>query len=93
MQQSGVNAKIEVPVFFFMCSHQPQVRNKELKRQQNVDWEDSKMVARGRKQKACLLKKILERHWRYTLQEQPLRRGKTLTPPHLQPAHSISTSH
>jgi hypothetical protein len=55
-------------------------------------WGDSKMAARGRKQKACLLNKILERYWRYTLQEKPPRRGKILTPPHLHPVHSISTS-
>jgi hypothetical protein len=35
---------------------------------------------------------ILERHWRHTLQAKPLRRGKTLTPPKLQPVQSISTS-
>jgi hypothetical protein len=34
--------------------------------------------------------KILERRWRYTLQEKPPRRGKTLTPPLPQPVHSIS---
>jgi hypothetical protein len=34
----------------------------------------------------------LERGWRHTLQAKPPRRGKILTPPHLQPAQSISTS-
>jgi hypothetical protein len=34
--------------------------------------------------------KHLERSWRYTWQERP-RRGKTLTPPHPQPVHSIPT--
>jgi hypothetical protein len=33
---------------------------------------------------------ILEKCWRHTLQARPPRRGKTLTPPHLQPAQSIS---
>jgi rRNA maturation protein Nop10 len=51
------------------------------------------MAATGRKQKACLLKYNLgEMLEIYTLQEKPPRRGKTLTPPHLQPAQSISTS-
>jgi hypothetical protein len=35
---------------------------------------------------------ILERHRRHTLQAKSPRRGKTLTPPHLQPAQRISTS-
>jgi hypothetical protein len=29
---------------------------------------------------------ILERRWRHTLQAKPPRRGKTLIPPHFQPA-------
>jgi hypothetical protein len=29
--------------------------------------------------------------WRYTLQEKPPRRGKTLTPPYPQTEHNIST--
>jgi hypothetical protein len=35
---------------------------------------------------------ILERHWKHTLQAKSPRRGKTLTPPHLQPARRLSTS-
>jgi hypothetical protein len=35
---------------------------------------------------------ILERHWRHILQAQSLRKGITLTPPHLQPAQRIPTS-
>jgi hypothetical protein len=45
------------------------------------------MAARGRKQKA-----YLERCWRHTLQAKPLRRGKTLTPPHLQPVQSLQAT-
>jgi hypothetical protein len=52
-----------------------------------------KMAARGRKQKACLLKKNLGEMLEIHLTGKPPRRGKTLTPPHLQPEHSISTSH
>jgi hypothetical protein len=53
---------------------------------------DYKMAARGRKQKRASYSEILERHWTHTLQAKPLRRGKTLTPPHIQPAQRISTS-
>jgi hypothetical protein len=47
----------------------------------------------GGSRKHASYSEILERHWRHTLQAKPPRRGKTLTPPHLQPVQSISTSH
>jgi hypothetical protein len=46
----------------------------------------------GGNRKHASYSEILERHWRHTLQAKPLKRGKTLTPPHLQPVQSISTS-
>jgi hypothetical protein len=46
----------------------------------------------GGSRKHASYNEILERHWRHTLQAKTLRRGKTLTLPHLQPAQSISTS-
>jgi hypothetical protein len=46
----------------------------------------------GGSRKHASYSEILERHWRNTLQAKPLRRGKTLTPPHLQLAQRISTS-
>jgi hypothetical protein len=46
----------------------------------------------GGSRKRASYSEILERCWRHTLQAKPPRRGKTLTPPHLQPAQSISTS-
>jgi hypothetical protein len=55
-------------------------------------YQDSKMAARGRKQKASPLKYNLGEMLEIYLTGKPPRRGKTLTPPHLQPAHSISTS-
>jgi hypothetical protein len=51
------------------------------------------MVTRGRKQKACFLMYNLGETLENTLQEKPPRRGKTPTPPHPQPTHSISTPH
>jgi hypothetical protein len=36
----------------------------------------------GGSRKRASQSKILHRHWRYTLQEKPPRRGKTVTPPH-----------
>jgi hypothetical protein len=38
-------------------------------------------------------RKILERHWRYTLQEKPPRRCKTPHPSTPLATHSIPTSH
>jgi hypothetical protein len=46
----------------------------------------------GGSRKCASNSELLERHWRHTLQAKPLRRGKTLTPPHLQLAQRISTS-
>jgi hypothetical protein len=46
----------------------------------------------GGRRKHASYCEILERHWRHTLQAKPPRRHKTLTPPHLQPAQSISNS-
>jgi hypothetical protein len=53
---------------------------------------NSKMAARGRKQKYVSCSEILERRWRHNLQAKPPRRDKTLTPPQLQQAQRISTS-
>jgi hypothetical protein len=44
----------------------------------------------GGSRKRASYSEILERPWRHTLQAKPPRRGKTLTPPHLQPAQRIS---
>jgi hypothetical protein len=46
----------------------------------------------GGSRKRASYSEILERRWSHTLQAKPLRRGKTLTPTHLQPAERISTS-
>jgi hypothetical protein len=46
----------------------------------------------GGSRKQASYSKILERCWRHTLQAKSLRRGKILTPPHLQPVQRISTS-
>jgi hypothetical protein len=46
----------------------------------------------GGSRKRASYSDILERHWRHTLQAKSPRRGKTLTPPHLQLAQRISTS-
>jgi hypothetical protein len=46
----------------------------------------------GGSRKHASYSEILEKRWRHTLQARPPRRGKTLTPPHLQPAQRISTS-
>jgi hypothetical protein len=46
----------------------------------------------GGSRKHASYSEILERCWRHILQAKPLRRGKTLTPPHLQPVQRISTS-
>jgi hypothetical protein len=46
----------------------------------------------GGSRKCASYSEILERRWRHTVQAKTLRRGKTLTPPHLQPAQRISTS-
>jgi hypothetical protein len=46
----------------------------------------------GGSRKHASYSEILERCWRHTLQAKPTRRGKTLTPSHLQPVQSISTS-
>jgi hypothetical protein len=55
--------------------------------------EISRWQLEGGSRKRASYSEILERRWRHTLQAKPLRRGKTLTPPHLQLAQSISTSH
>jgi hypothetical protein len=47
----------------------------------------------GGSRKCASYSEILEKRWRHTLQARPLRRGKTLTPPYLQPVQRISTSH
>jgi hypothetical protein len=47
----------------------------------------------GGSRKRAIYSEILEKCWRHTLQAKPLRKGKTLTPSHLQQAQSISTSH
>jgi hypothetical protein len=47
----------------------------------------------GGSRKHASYSEILERRWRHTLQAKPPRTGKTLIPPHLQPAQRISTSH
>jgi hypothetical protein len=52
----------------------------------------TRWLLEGRSRKCASYSEILERHWSHTLQAKPLRRGKTLTPPHLQLAQSISTS-
>jgi hypothetical protein len=46
----------------------------------------------GGSRKCASYSEILEKLWRHTLQARPPRRGKTLTPPCLQLAQSISTS-
>jgi hypothetical protein len=46
----------------------------------------------GRSRKHASYSEIVEKRWRHTLQAKPLRRGKTLTPPHLQLVQRISTS-
>jgi hypothetical protein len=46
----------------------------------------------GGSRKRASYSEILERRWRHTLQAKPLRRGKTLTPPHIHPLQRISTS-
>jgi hypothetical protein len=46
----------------------------------------------GGSRKCASDKEILEKRWRHTLQARTTRRGKTLTPPHLQSVQSISTS-
>jgi hypothetical protein len=46
----------------------------------------------GGSRKHASYSEILERSWRHTLQAKPLRRDKTLTPPHLQLGKRISTS-
>jgi hypothetical protein len=46
----------------------------------------------GGSRKRASYSEILERRWRHTLQARLRRRGKTLTPPHLQPVQSIPTS-
>jgi hypothetical protein len=46
----------------------------------------------GGSRKCASYSEILEKCWRHTLQARPLRRGKTLTPPHFQPAQRISIS-
>jgi hypothetical protein len=46
----------------------------------------------GGSRKWASYSEIFERRWRHTLQAKSLRRGKTLTPQHLQPAQRISTS-
>jgi hypothetical protein len=46
----------------------------------------------GGSRKHTSYSEILEKHWRHNLQARPRRRGKTLTPPHLQLAQRISTS-
>jgi hypothetical protein len=53
----------------------------------------SRWQLEGGSKKRASYSEILERRWRHTLQAKLLRRGKTLTPPPLQPAQSISTSH
>jgi hypothetical protein len=47
----------------------------------------------GGSRKHASYNEILDRHGRHTLQAKPLKRGKTLTPPHLQLVQSTSTSH
>jgi transglutaminase/protease-like cytokinesis protein 3 len=46
----------------------------------------------GGNRKRASYSAILEKRWRHTLQASPPRRGKTLTPPHLQTAQRTSTS-
>jgi hypothetical protein len=60
----------------------------EIKKNQEIPrWQ-----IEGGSRKCASYSEILERCWRHILQAKPLRRGKTLTPPHLQPVQSISTS-
>jgi hypothetical protein len=54
--------------------------------------EDPRWWLEGGSRKHASYSEILERHWRHTLQAKPLRRGKTLTPPHIQPVQRIYTS-
>jgi hypothetical protein len=71
-------------------------QNLSLRSSTNEDKRSDKEIPRwwleGGSKKHASYSEILERHWRHTLQEKPLRRSKTLTPPHLQPAQRISTS-
>jgi hypothetical protein len=49
-------------------------------------WRIPRWWLEGGSRKQASYSEILERCWRHTLQAKSLKRGKTLTPPHLQPA-------
>jgi hypothetical protein len=56
-------------------------------------WETPRWRLEGGSRKCASYSEILEKCWRHTLQAKPARRGKTLTPPHIQSAQRISISH
>jgi hypothetical protein len=69
--------------------NQEDTNNKQIK---NNEIEETPRWRLEGGRKRASYSEILERRWRHTLQAKPPRRGKSLTPPHLQPAKRISTS-
>jgi hypothetical protein len=75
----------------FMIKSSKKIRNRRKVPQhyKGYLWRIPRWRLEGGSRKRASYSEILERSWKHTLYAKPPRRGKTLTPPQLQPVQNI----